>query len=154
MQDNGNAHNPLSSGSDIHELRVARRAMACLFEVIFNVGDHAEATEWAVEALDLVEQVEDRFTVYRESSELIRLNGAARIGAAHVAPDLMRLLQRARDLHAWTGWVSTWLPGGWCEPGAFWHGRGERRRKNCWPKPGPSLACRLSHSMSRPHGSS
>ena len=68
MQDNGNAHNPLSSGSDIHELRVARRAMACLFEVIFNVGDHAEATEWAVEALDLVEQVEDRFTVYRESS--------------------------------------------------------------------------------------
>ena len=103
MQDNGNAHNPLSSGSDIHELRVARRAMACLFEVIFNVGDHAEATEWAVEALDLVEQVEDRFTVYRESSELIRLNGAARIGAAHVAPDLMRLLQRARDLHAWTG---------------------------------------------------
>ena len=103
MPDNGNASSPLSSSGDIHELRVARRAMACLFEVIFNVGDHPEATEWAVEALDLIEQIEERFTVYRESSELIRLNGAARLGAAHVAPDLMRLLLRARDLHDWTG---------------------------------------------------
>jgi len=91
-----------SAGGDVHELRVARRAMACLFEVIFNAGEHPEATEWAVEALDLVEQIEDRLTVYRESSELIRLNAAAARGAAHVAPDLMRLLQRARELHDWT----------------------------------------------------
>lgn len=90
-------------GGDVHELRVARRAMACLFEVVFNVGDADGGTEWAVEALDLVEQIEDRFTVYRESSELIRLSAAASRGAAHVAADLMRLLLRARELHDWTG---------------------------------------------------
>ncbi len=91
-----------ADAGEVHELRVARRAMACLFEVIFNVGDHQQATEWAVEALDLVEQLEDRLTVYRESSELLRLNGAAAIGSASVAPDLMRLLLRSRELHAWT----------------------------------------------------
>jgi thiamine biosynthesis lipoprotein len=84
---------------EIHELRVARQAMACQFEVIFNVGDYREATEWAVEALDLVEQLESRLTVYRDSSELIRLNAAAGLAPARVAPDLMRLLLRARHLH-------------------------------------------------------
>lgn len=87
---------------DIHELRVARRAMACLFEAVFNAGDFPRSTEWAVEALDLVEQIEDRFTVYRDSSELTRLSAAAAVGPAHVAADLLRLLLRARELHAWT----------------------------------------------------
>lgn len=87
------------AGDEIHELRVARRAMACLFEVIFNVGDYREATEWAVESLDLVEQLEARLTVYRESSELIRLNKAAGLGPTRVAPDVMRLLVRAQQLH-------------------------------------------------------
>lgn len=86
-------------GDEIHELRVARQAMACQFEVIFNVGDDREATEWAVEALDLVEQLEARLTVYRDSSELIRLNASAGLAATRVAPDLMRLLLRARQLH-------------------------------------------------------
>ena len=101
MQQPADDHQPQRSG-EIHELRVARRAMACLFEVIFNVGDYPQATEWAVEALDLVEQLEDRLTVYRESSELLRLNTAAGLGAASVAPDLMQLLLRSRELHTWT----------------------------------------------------
>jgi thiamine biosynthesis lipoprotein len=88
--------------ADIHELRVARRAMACLFEVVFNVGDDARSTQWGIEALDLVEQIEDRLTVYRDFSELIRLNQAARNGSTTVAPDIMKLLLRSRELHGWT----------------------------------------------------
>ena len=92
----------MSDAGDVHELRVARRAMACTFEVVFNVGDSPEATTWGVEALDLVDQIEDRLTVYRESSELLRLSAAAARGPAKVAPDLLRLLLRARELAAWT----------------------------------------------------
>lgn len=76
--------------------------MACTFEVIFNVGDSPEATAWGVEALDLVDQIEDRLTVYRESSELLRLSAAAALGPAKVAPDILQLLLRARELFAWT----------------------------------------------------
>lgn len=102
-----NAHRELTVGAspaagDVHELRVAREAMACLFEVVFNAGEDLAATEWGIEALDLVEQLEARLTVYRESSEVIRLNALAGRGACRVAPDLFSLLVRAKQLHEQT----------------------------------------------------
>jgi thiamine biosynthesis lipoprotein len=91
-----------SPAGDVHELRVAREAMACLFEVVFNAGESASATSWGIEALDLVEQLEARLTVYRESSELIHLNARAARTACRVAPDLFSLLLRGRQLYEQT----------------------------------------------------
>lgn len=88
---------------DLHTLVVGRDAMACRFEVVFNAGEVAGATELGLAALDLVDEIEDRITVYRDSSDLARLNAAAAAGWQPVAGDLMALLSRARDLHARTG---------------------------------------------------
>jgi len=88
--------------TDLHALVVGREAMACRFEVVFNVGEAPDATELAVEALDLVDEIEDRITVYRDTSELARLNATAATGWQPVAADLFELLTLARELHART----------------------------------------------------
>jgi len=89
--------------TDLHALVVGREAMACRFEVVFNVGEVPDATELAVEALDLIDEIEDRITVYRDTSELARLNATAANGWQPVAADLFELLLLARELHERTG---------------------------------------------------
>ncbi len=83
---------------DIHSLVVGRDLMACRFEVVFNAGEVENATEIGVDVLDLVEQIESRITVYRDASELARLNTTAAAGWQPVSPDLFALLLHARDL--------------------------------------------------------
>ncbi|MFL2869636.1 MAG: hypothetical protein ACJZ8O_02710, partial [Pirellulaceae bacterium] len=55
-------------------LHLTRSAMACDFEVYFNAGQYEQAAESAMEALDLVELLEDQMTVYRHHSQLSVLN--------------------------------------------------------------------------------
>jgi thiamine biosynthesis lipoprotein len=83
---------------DLHTLVVGRDAMACRFEVVFNAGEVAEDTELGIDALDLVDEIETRITVYRETSELLRLNAAAASDWQPVAGDLFALLVHAREL--------------------------------------------------------
>jgi len=83
---------------ELHTLVVGREAMACQFEIVFNAGEVPDATERAVEALDLVEEIEARITVYRDSSEIARLNTSAAAGWQAVSPDVFELLTRAREL--------------------------------------------------------
>jgi len=92
-----------AGGSDLHTLVVGRDAMACRFEIVFNAGAVPDATALAVEALDLVDEIESRITVYRDESALARLNAAAADGWQPVDADLLSLLLLARDLWARTG---------------------------------------------------
>jgi thiamine biosynthesis lipoprotein len=87
---------------ELHALVVGRDAMACRFEVVFNAGEVPDATELGLAALDLVDAVEERITVYRDSSELARLNATAPQGWQPVAADIVALLVHARSLHART----------------------------------------------------
>ena len=99
----------MESTPDLHTLVIGRDAMACRFELVFNAGEVPDATELAVEALDLVDEIESRITIYRDTSELARINAAARPEGwpsrgqpfewQPVAPDLFELLLHARDLH-------------------------------------------------------
>ena len=73
---------PTPAGNDSLQSRtylvqVGRRAMACEFDVYLNAGEHEAATEHAIEALDLVEEIEDQLSVYRHRSEVSRLNQVA-----------------------------------------------------------------------------
>ena len=79
-------------------IRVGRRAMACEFEVLLNAGQYADGTELAVEALDLVERLEDQLTVYRAESEVSRLNRTAFEREIEVEPRLFELLAFAQNL--------------------------------------------------------
>ena len=89
--------------NDVHTIEVGRDAMACRFEILFNAGEVADATAIGVDCLDLVDAIEDRITVYRDTSELARLNATAADGWQPVEADLFSLLLVARDLHERTG---------------------------------------------------
>jgi thiamine biosynthesis lipoprotein len=88
---------------DLHTLILGRDAMGCRFEVVFNAGEHPDATELGIAALDVVDAVEDRLTVYRDTSELARLNATAASGWQPVSEELLAVLTRARRLHDATG---------------------------------------------------
>jgi thiamine biosynthesis lipoprotein len=78
---------------------IRRRAMACDWEVqlVSRRGD--AAVEHALAALDLVESLEDQMTVYREDSEVIRINRRAAEGPVAVEPRLFALLKLAQKLY-------------------------------------------------------
>jgi len=83
---------------DLHTLVVGREAMACRFEVAFNAGEVPGDTELAIDALDLVDAVEERLSIYRPDSELSRINAAAADCWVDVSSDTWHLLTRARTL--------------------------------------------------------
>ena len=83
-------------------LHIGRRAMACQFEVILNQQDRETATEAAVAALDLVDELESQLSVYRDQSELSQLNRCAASQAVSVERGLYGLLARSSELHQLT----------------------------------------------------
>ncbi len=85
-------------------LRVHRTAMACRFEVTL-FGDDARHFDVARRALDEAGRIEAALTVFRESSELSRINGQAAAEPAPASDELFALLTRCHQLHAATGGV-------------------------------------------------
>jgi thiamine biosynthesis lipoprotein len=63
--------------SDPYLVQVGRRAMACQFQVYFNAGQYHDAAEIAIGALDRVEHLESILTIYRDESEVSRINREA-----------------------------------------------------------------------------
>ncbi|HET6576307.1 MAG TPA: FAD:protein FMN transferase [Fimbriiglobus sp.] len=72
-------------------IRVSRRAMATRFEVALPYGT-PDALAAAEDALDLIDDLEDQLTVYRDHSEVSRLNASAPAGPVVVEPNLFDLL--------------------------------------------------------------
>lgn len=62
------------SHAELHRIVVGRAAMGCQFEVIFNAGEVPEATELAIAALDIVDEIEGSISIYRSDTELARIN--------------------------------------------------------------------------------
>jgi thiamine biosynthesis lipoprotein len=89
--------------ADGYLLRLSRRAMACTFEIFINAGQYEHGTDVALAALDLVDRLEDQLSIYRDHSEVSRLNRQAGTGPVSVEPQLFELLVRAVELHRQTG---------------------------------------------------
>ncbi len=83
-------------------LRFGRKAMATTFEVILPFGT-PDAHVLALEALDEIDRLEDQLTVYRDSSEVSRLNARAARHPVPVERGLFDLLSLAKRLHSETG---------------------------------------------------
>lgn len=80
-------------------VRLGARAMACDFTVILNPGPHADTRlEPASAALNLVGELEDQLSVYREHSEISRLNRRAAEAPFRVKRNLFDLLTRSLDI--------------------------------------------------------
>lgn len=93
---------PAAPPAEAYLLQIGRQAMACQFEVFFNAGQYARASDAALEALDLVDRLEDQMTVYRDASEIMRVNRDAAKEPVAVEPRLFSLLQQAVDLYRQT----------------------------------------------------
>jgi thiamine biosynthesis lipoprotein len=76
--------------------------MACRFEVTLGSED-ARFVPAARAALDEVDSLESALTIFRDSSELARVNRHAGARPVAVSSDLWDLLGLCRDLHAATG---------------------------------------------------
>lgn len=79
-------------------VHVGRRAMACQFEAFLNAGQYSHGTEAAIAALDLVDVLEAQMTVYRDDSEISRINQTAAAEPVAVESRLLRLLARGVEL--------------------------------------------------------
>ncbi len=81
---------------------VARRAMACEFSVSLP-GTQRDAFEIGCAALDEVDRLERRLTVYDDGSDLAALNRSAAERTVPLDAELAELLRAAARLHAETG---------------------------------------------------
>jgi thiamine biosynthesis lipoprotein len=80
--------------SEFSLVRVSRRAMATAFEVAIPVGSHPDPVAAAEDALDLIDELEDQMTVFRDHSEVSRLNATAATDFVEVEPQLFELFSR------------------------------------------------------------
>ena len=84
-----------TAGEPSYLIQIGRTAMACEFQILLNAGQETGATEVALEALDLVEELEEQLSWFRDSSELSRINRSAASEAIPVEARLFALLQDA-----------------------------------------------------------
>lgn len=87
------------SGNEPLLIHVSRRAMASEFEVCFPAAAHRQGTECALEALDLVEELERQISYFRPESELSRINRLAAEEPVEIEPQLFDLLSLAMRLY-------------------------------------------------------
>ncbi|MCE9563720.1 MAG: FAD:protein FMN transferase [Planctomycetes bacterium] len=88
------ADEPAEPPGEFVLIRVSRRAMATTFEVAIPAGTHPEPIAAATAALDLIDELEDQMTVYREHSEVVQLNETASVTSVEVEPQLFELFTR------------------------------------------------------------
>jgi thiamine biosynthesis lipoprotein len=81
-------------GSALDLIRASRPAMGSYFEVRLGAGTPGGAA-LASQVLDLIDALEDQLTVYRDDSEVSRLNATAHLGPVTVEPGLFSLLEQA-----------------------------------------------------------
>jgi thiamine biosynthesis lipoprotein len=82
-----------------YAVHVSRQVMACEFEVVLNAGQYDGETEAALEALDLVERLEDELSYFRRASQVSLINQTAAEASTEVEPWLFELLRLAATLH-------------------------------------------------------
>ena len=105
-------------------VRLGWRAMATTFEMLLPM-DTPDAVGAGREAFEFLDTLEDQLTVYRDHSEVSRLNRQAPLQAVRVEAGLFLLLDLARRVHAETGGAYDVAIGSLLEAWGFF--RGPRR---------------------------
>ncbi len=93
---------PLAQAGRFDLLKASRPAMGSYFEVRLPASTPG-ATDLAMKSLDEIDALESQMTVYRETSEISRLNATAHLGPVSVESRLFALLQKAVSIGKATG---------------------------------------------------
>lgn len=80
-------------------IKLARNAMATRFEIALHGENPTSLRAAAEEALDEIERLESRLSLFRSSSDISRVNALAASEPVRVEPQVFQLLLRARKLH-------------------------------------------------------
>jgi len=80
-----------------------KRAMACTWELMFNMQQYRESGLAAAKAMQLIDGLESQLTVYDEDSEVSNMNSLAESESVVVAENLFELLSRAQSIYDSTG---------------------------------------------------
>lgn len=81
---------------------LARHAMATRFEIVLHGDNPVRLRAAGEEALDEIERLEARLSLYRSSSEIAHVNARAAREPVRVSPGVFRLLEQAARLSAET----------------------------------------------------
>lgn len=109
-------------------IRAGRPAMACQFEIFLSTRDRARIMS-VHRALDLIQELEGRMTVFRDDSEVSRLNRRAFEGPVTVENGLLELLSLGRRISSETGGAFDMTAG------PLWKVWGFSRRRGTLPDP-------------------
>jgi FAD:protein FMN transferase len=82
---------------------LARHAMATRFELVLHGMEEPRLRGAGEEALDEIERIENRLSLYRPHTEIAHINARAGREPVQVSPEVFELLIRAKQLHAQTG---------------------------------------------------
>ena len=88
--------------SDGFWLHVSRSAMACRFEITLPLNSRSGVSA-AQRALEDVDKIEAQLSIFRDNSEVSRLNRRAGEQPVRVSQSLFALLKASRDLYKATG---------------------------------------------------
>jgi len=84
------------------KVQLARNAMATRFEIVLYGSNPVSLRAAGEEALDEVERLEAKLSLYRTDSEISHLNARAAYEPVRVSPELFHLLEQARLLSSET----------------------------------------------------
>jgi thiamine biosynthesis lipoprotein len=115
-------------------VRYSRRAMATTFEVAIPANTHPEPFAAASAALDLIDELEDQMTVFRDQSEVSRLNATAAEKPVVVEEQLFELFTRC------AGWTRETQGAFDIATGAITKAWGFFRREGKVPEPEERIA--------------
>lgn len=102
-------------------IKATRPAMGSYFEVRLAANTPG-AADLAGRVLDRIDELESQLTVYRDDSEVSRLNATAHLGPIDVEPGLFRLLELALELGRATGGAYDVTTGALSEAWGFFKG--------------------------------
>lgn len=77
----------------------SKSAMACQFEISFNLHQYRQASTATMLGFQLIDDLEDQLTIYRSHSEISQLNQTPVGTWSNVEPGLFELLKLAKQLH-------------------------------------------------------
>lgn len=106
-------------------VKVARNAMATRFEIVVQGTNPAGLRGAAEEALDEIEKLDARLSLYKASSEIAQVNARAAYEPVRVSAPIFRLLQHAQDLSAATEGTFDLTVGPLVKTWGFMRGSGE-----------------------------